>query len=103
MRYNECGVVHILMNIDDTDHTSLTHLSAKVEENIDLIWMKVELRYKPIDYNKNAILYKKLLVSDLPQEYKKFDEVFFDTVSKSYEYHLKTPEPGYIYKLEWIR
>lgn len=102
--FNEVEVVHLRMELDDSDHTSETHVGLLVREPTKTITFKVELLHSKTKYN-GAVA--KVLQGDLDKNKgnppKEIASVKFDAVSKSFEYILANPAPGYRYTLEWER
>ncbi|MDP2805003.1 MAG: hypothetical protein Q8O24_03590 [Gallionellaceae bacterium] len=102
--FNEVEVVHLRMEIDDSDHTSETYVGLLVREPTKAITFKVELLHVKQKYNG---AYAKVLRNDIDKNNGnpplEIDSVKFDIVSKSFEYILANPTPGYRYSLEWER
>jgi hypothetical protein len=102
--FNEVEVVHLRMEINDSDHKSETYVGLLVREPTKTITFKVELLHAKQKYNG---AYAKVLRGDLDKNNgnppKEIASVKFDIVSKSFEYILPNPQPGYRYSLEWDR
>ena len=102
--FNEVEVVHLRMEIDDSDHKSETCVGLLVGEPIKVITFKIELLHSKMKYSGT---YAKILRGDIDKNNvnppTEIASVKFDTVSKSFEYILANPKPGYRYSLEWDR
>lgn len=102
--FNEVEVLHLRMEIDDTDHKSETRIGLLVREPTKLITFKAELLHAKGKYNGATA---RILRSDIDKNNgnppKQIGTVKFDTVSKSFEHILPNPEPGFTYSLEWDR
>lgn len=102
--FNEVEVVHLRMELDDSDHSSKTYVGLLVREPTKAITFKVELLHSKDKFNGT---YAKILRNDIDRNKgnppKEIESVQFDSVSKSFEYILPNPSPGYRYSLEWER
>ena len=102
--FNEVEVVHLLMELDDSDSVSEPHVGLLVHEPTKTITFKVELLHSKDKYDGT---YAKILRNDLDKNKGnpavEITTVKFDSVSKSFEYILPHPAPGYRYTLEWDR
>lgn len=103
LRFNDSTVIHVSMELDDSDRRSKTHLETKVMEPLQLLQWRVELRYVNARYAKTARVMKQAIDTIVAPQPVQIGSVAFDKVSKSYEYHIVNPEPGYYYRLEWDR
>lgn len=101
--YNDAEVIHIKMEIDDSDCASQPRISQKVEEPIRLISWRVELINTNKTYFKNKATLTRQNIEKSQQPPDLLKNVDFDQTTKSYSVNLPNPEPGYIYTLEWIR
>lgn len=99
--FNQFGIVHIKMICDDSDQKSKTHVEQKINESVQLLNFRIELKYKKNNTTQSARILKKLIGS--PKEFELIDTTIFDNKSKSYEYSLNYPLIGHIYKIEWDR
>ncbi|OBX07845.1 hypothetical protein QV08_01370 [Gallibacterium salpingitidis] len=101
--YNSCEVVHILMDIDDSDEKSEPFLSQTVNEPIKSIHFRVELLHAKEDYyckTANLTCYE----TAKPKGCKNIiSNVKFDNLSKSYSTLVVNPKAGYTYVLSWER
>lgn len=100
--FNQNEVIHVKAVLDDTDKKSQTYISTRITQEIDIIHYRVILKYKPVDYQVNALLLKRK-INAIDAEFELQKEIHFDNTSKSYELHLLKPDIGYIYKLSWKR
>lgn len=102
--FNEVEVVHIRMALNDSDRKSQPYVGLLVREPTKAITFKVELLHAKNKYNGASA---KILKGDLDKNKanppKEIDTVKFDATSKSFEYILMNPTPGYRYLLEWER
>lgn len=102
--FNEVEVVHLRMDLDDSDHKSEPYVGLLVHEPTKAITFKIELLHSKQKYNG---AYAKIMCNDIDKNKgnppKEIGSVKFDTVSKSFEYILPNPKPGHRYSLEWER
>lgn len=103
--YNDTEIVHVEMQLDDSDQASQTFLGARVDHPMRLIHFRVELLHfcKPAHMAQKAILERRLMTANSSAQFSVCASVDFDQVSKAYEYLLVYPEPGYFYRLRWDR
>lgn len=99
--YDESEMIHVRMNLDDSDDAALPYLETKVDEPIKLVSWRVELRHKPDTFDEKALVKKKKVEAQVSPTYDLITSVPFNHDSKSYTYKLIDPEPGYYYKIEW--
>lgn len=100
--YNGNEVIHFKANLNDFDKSSDTNVSNRITQEVDIIHYRIILKYKPINYDENAILERKL-INAIESKFEKLAEISFDSTTKSYEYHLLKPTLGYIYRIRWNR
>jgi hypothetical protein len=101
--YNEIGLIHMFMQLDDSNQKSETYLDSKIIEPIQMIQFHIELMYKPNDYNEPARILRKSFKSNIPCQYEQIEQIQFEQRSKSYRHTLINPEVGYFYRIEWDR
>lgn len=101
--FNEIGIVHLKMDIDDSDRLSSPYIEIKVSEPTSMIQFQVILKYKSHDHSKSALLSRKKINSKKAEKYSKIKSVSFDSCTKSYDFTYLSPEVGYFYKLSWER
>jgi hypothetical protein len=101
--YNQVAIIHIGMDLDDSDNKSKTYLETKISQPILQVHFKVELCYKPDNYNIESKLLRKDFESNLNEDFELLELIPFDSKLKSYDYYLLNPEPGYYYRLAWER
>lgn len=99
--FNETGVIHFHAQMDDVDSVSGPYLDFKVDMPINIIHYRVILKHKPDSYNVPAKFLRRKINSAVPSKYEPICSVEFDKNSKSYEYHLISPDAGYFYRIEW--
>ncbi|MCZ8298498.1 hypothetical protein [Flavobacterium sp.] len=100
--FNENQVIHFKAALNDTDKQSETYVSNRITQEVDIIHYRIILKYKPSNYDVNAILEKRK-INSLDTKFEKVEEIGFDDITKSYEYHLLKPDLGYIYRISWNR
>jgi hypothetical protein len=99
--YNQVSVIHVKMDIDDSDNKSDPFLEMRVPNIISFIQFKVELRNKKSGKTPNAVLKRKKMDGTKNHDFELLEDVIFDLSSKSYECTLVYPAIGYFYRLEW--
>ncbi|MDR1984408.1 MAG: hypothetical protein LBQ28_06270 [Prevotellaceae bacterium] len=100
VHYNQNALIHVRVDLDDTDLNSSTYVQSTIDEDIDIIHYRIVLKYKK--HSENAILEKRQIGS-ISLNYTKIDEIPFDNETKSYEYHLLNPDVGFMYRIRWNR
>ncbi|HEY4151337.1 MAG TPA: hypothetical protein VGM41_20505 [Chitinophagaceae bacterium] len=101
LNYNEFTVVHVKMDIDDSDRRSQTFCEQSVKELLQLLNFRIELRY--LNKHSDARILKRRMNAPLHINYEHVAFAKFDSSSRCYEYTVFTPEAGYAYKIEWDR
>jgi len=102
--YNDVEVIHLKMNLDDSDKKSGTFLEQNVHAPITFIAFKVELLHAQASYfGKQATLSRKDMKKGDRAAIEEIDKYPFDVNSKSFSCNLTDPEPGYAYRLDWDR
>ena len=99
--YNQMATVNFNAELDDSDNKSLPHVENKVEDHIQIIHIRIELKHKKASFNKPAKLLKRAISSDVSEDFVEVESIPFDRGTKSYEYHLINPEIGYFYRIRW--
>lgn len=101
--YNDVEIIHIKMALDNSDKAALPFLSLKVEEPIRLVNFRVELLHRVHEHHLglNATISKTSIDNQKHAVSQEIDTVAFDGVTRSFEYKILNPEPGYVYKIEW--
>lgn len=99
--YNECTVVHMHTDNDDTDGRAKPYISLKVERPIAYIHFRVLLSYKPRDYQETAVLEKIRIGAAVDTDWQTIESVPFDQDHKMYTSMMVRPVPGYRYRLRW--
>lgn len=99
--YNEVGVVHVVLHLDDHDQKSEPHLDTRVTEPTQLLRWHVELRHLHARYAKPAKVSRRKIDAKAPQNYSHLATVSFDPISKSFEHYIPHPDVGYFYRLSW--
>lgn len=103
LRYGDATVVHHAMEIDDSDGASAPHVEFRVNEPVQLIEWRVELRHVPRTCRKEARVTRRLIGSPFNARPEHVARVPFDPTTRGYEFHITRPEPGWFYCLEWDR
>lgn len=99
--YNQSAVLHINMELNDSDDKASPHIESRIETPVEVICYRVELFHKGQKYKNDAKIYKRLINAALTPKDELVDSVPFNSLSKSFEYFLLKPEIGYFYRLEW--
>lgn len=97
--YNDFGVIHIRMDLDDTDNRSQHYCEQTIKEEVHILNFRIELLH--LANNADAKIMRKRLSAIQSRGYEVIGYVKFDTNSKSYEHLLFNPEMGYAYRIEW--
>lgn len=101
LKYNECTVINVKTENDDTDGKAKPWISSRLESPIEMMTYRVLLAYKGANFNKPAYFERKKIDSQIDGDYMTIESVPFDKEHKSYFYCATNPEPGYIYRLRW--
>lgn len=101
--YGEPVVLHHSMEMDDSDGASAPYVEFRVQEPVQLIAWRIELRHLPRNHRKEARLTRRRIGAQINVRPEHVAHVPFDPLSRSYEHHVTRPEPGYLYCLEWER
>jgi hypothetical protein len=99
--YNECTILHIHSDNDDTDGTADGYIALKVEYPITFIQFRAFLSYKPEDYMEVARFEKRRINSETGAEWTLIESIPFDQKYKCYNCSKIKPVPGYSYRLKW--
>jgi len=102
LMFNDFAIIHLRMQIDDSDCRSSTHMELQVTEKMQLLEFIAELRHKKGSV-KPARLLKKKLNTQTSVSYELIKEVLFDKATCSYETSVYDPKPNFSYRLEWDR
>ena len=65
------------------------------------IMKKYKIHEKDDNFNAPAKVLRKPIDSNISKDYELTKSVAFDRETKSYEYNLINPEPGYYYRILW--
>lgn len=101
LRYNQCAVVNIKTENDDSDGTAKPWISSRLDSPIEMMSYRVLLSYKPNGYNVPALFERKKIDTQIDGDYEHIDSVPFNSCHKSYFYTVVNPDAGYIYRLRW--
>jgi hypothetical protein len=97
--YNEFAIVHVKMDIDDSDQRSSPFCEQAVKEVVQLLNFRIELRH--LENHSDARISKRRLSAPVQSIYEPVSFSKFDTSSRAYEYTVFMPEVGYCYRIEW--
>lgn len=100
--YNQTTLIHFRTKTNDVEHLSEPKVELAVKYPIEYIQVNVILGYKS-SFCSPAKVERIRMDGNLPQSYETLDSTPFDTVTKQYSYRLINPEPGYFYKISWVR
>ena len=98
LTYNDFAIVHIKMELDDSDNKSEPYCEQAVKEPLQLLDFRIELRH--LEQNPDAKILKKKLGAPF-SEYEILGYVKFDINSRCYEHSEFNPHVGYSYRIEW--
>ncbi len=101
LRYNQCAVVNVKTENDDSDGTAKPWISSRLDSPIEMMSYRVLLSYKSDKYNTPAYFERKKIDTQIDGDYEHIDSVPFNSNHKSYIYTIVNPEAGYIYRLRW--
>lgn len=99
--YNDVEIIHIKMNLDDSDDRAEPYLSLRVDEPIRLISFRVELLHHNGRYIGQHATVTKTATSTTAPIPEQIATVAFDATTKSFYFQAVDPEPGYAYKIMW--
>lgn len=99
--YNQSAVLHINMELDDSDGKSSPYLESRVASPVEVICYRVELFHKDKKYKSDAKIYKRLINAVITPKDELITSVPFNQLTKSFEYFLLKPQMGYYYRMEW--
>jgi len=99
--YNEPEIVHLTMDIDDSDDVSQPFLAQKVDQPIQLLNFRIELLHATNGYHQSKATVSRKRLDDNRAEFEEFDQATFHPLTRSYTYHMLNPEPGFAYKIHW--
>ncbi|MBK8243672.1 MAG: hypothetical protein IPK88_09620 [Saprospiraceae bacterium] len=102
LMYNDVSIIHVKLQMDDSDHRSKHCVTHKIVAPIQLINFKVELFHLDVtQLIKQAKLSRKKFNTQVDSEFVFIKSIPFDNLSHSYEHYEYDPTVGYIYKFEW--
>lgn len=103
LTYNESTVVHIRTDNDDYDGKAEPFISTRLDSPIKIMQYKVLLSYKDDSFSEDAVFERKPIDADVDSGWEYLDSIPFESKYKQYQYVIVAPEPGYIYKIRWIK
>ncbi len=103
LMFNDFAIIHLRMQIDDSDKMSSTHIEMVVTEKMQLLEFSAELRHKTKGIIKPARLLKKKLNTQTDVDFQLVKEIPFDKATCTYETSVYDPEPNYSYRMQWDR
>ncbi|WP_434663558.1 hypothetical protein P5W99_24625 [Paraburkholderia sp. A3BS-1L] len=101
--FNDVEVLHMRMEIDDSDQKSSPFLSMKVEQPLRLLNFRVELLHATKTQNGKAATITRRSLLKPTASVEDLGTVNFDAVTRSYSYQLCDPDPGWEYTIEWVK
>lgn len=99
LTYNDFCIVHIKMDLDDSDGKSKHFCDQSILEPVQLVSFRIELKH--LDDAKDAKIMRRRLNTKLIQDYDTIGYIKFDPKSQSYEHNIFNPETGYSYMVNW--
>ncbi|QGM80018.1 hypothetical protein [Otariodibacter oris] len=103
LTYNSCEVIHLKMDIDDSDEKSSTFLSQSVHEPIRSIHFRVDLLHAKDDYKTECAILEYIEIKKPKAQRTQIQKIPFDDITKSYSALVVHPKAGYRYILSWNR
>lgn len=104
LMYNDVGIAHVSMLLDDSDLRSQPFIMSRVEGTLNLLHFEVVLKHKAHQENvPDARLLKKNGASQVDLGFNIIKTIPFDHLTASYETTIYDLSVGYIYKIEWDR
>ena len=103
LTYSESTVVHIRTDNDDYDGKAEPFISTRLDSPIKIMQYKVLLSYKDDTFSEDAVFERKPIDADVDSGWEYLDSIPFESKYKQYQYVIVAPEPGYIYKIRWIK
>jgi len=102
--FNDTEILHLRSTVDDSDEQSETFCSLFIDHPIKVAHFRVELLHcgKPAHSAMCAHIERRGR-NDMTSSYEPIERVQFDITSRSFEYLLPNPEPGYYYRIRWDR
>lgn len=102
--YNDTEIVHIRSTLDDSDEKSQTFCSLIMEYPSKLAQFRIELLHcgKAAHAGMTAFIERRLATSTTGV-FEQVDTVKFNITSRSFEYLLANPDPGFTYRIRWDR
>ena len=99
--YNDFTIVHIKMELDDSDFASEPYCEQSIKEPIQLISFRIELRDRK--KSDNAKISRRKLDTPIPSKPEVYDYASFNETTMSYETIITSPDVGYAYSISWNR
>lgn len=78
-------------------------ISTRLDSPIKIMQYKVLLSYKDDTFSEDAVFERKPIDADVDSGWEYLDSIPFESKYKQYQYVIVAPEPGYIYKIRWIK
>lgn len=103
--YNDTEIVHVGMQIDDSDEKAQTFVCAAVHAPMRLLHFRVQLAHynSSAHYSQCATLESRAISANENSPFTPISTVKFDAASKSFEAMVPHPHPGNHYRLKWDR
>ena len=100
--FNQDQILHFRAELDDTDLKANPWISNRIIQSVEIIHYRIILKYKAANYNANAFV-ERIKSNSISRQYELIQEIPFDKLTKSYEYHLLYPIIGYTYRIRWTK
>lgn len=102
--YNDTEIVHLRSTMDDSDEKSQTYCALLIEYPTKIVQFRVELLHcgRPHHAGMTAHIERRLQTAP-SASFEEVDTVKFNITSRSFEYLLANPDPGYHYQIRWDR
>jgi len=101
--YNEVGLVHVLMHMDDSDQSSDPVMAVRVDEPLNVLEMRAELGAARTVADTAQLETRPIEDGGIYVPWKPVETIRYDSASLYYLVRLIRPRPGYIYRLRWSR
>lgn len=98
--FNQSQILHFRAELNDTDLRANPWVSNRIIQNVEIIHYRIILKYKTHNYNKNAFV-ERIKTNSISRQFEVIQEIPFDNLTRSYEYHLLYPTLGFTYRIRW--
>jgi hypothetical protein len=101
--FNDVEVLHMRMELDDTDGKSSPYLAMNVEQPVRLLNFRVELLHANKTQHGKIATITRRPINKPAGKVEELGTVSFNTMTKSYSHQIADPEPGWNYRIEWVK